>query len=175
MESGTPEQITFPIGTVLKGHGLKGEVIIHPLFDNVENLHNVHAVIAAFPNGRIEDLELEQVRTKSGKVVITFKGIEDRTSADALRGVVLSIAREHLPALEPGEFYLGELVGYEVVLDDEMMIGPVREVWDLPANEVLRVIRDGKEILIPLIEEVIREIDHNDRRIVITAMEGLLD
>ncbi len=175
MGSGTPERITFPIGTVLKGHGLKGEVKIRPLFDNGEILQSAHALVATYPNGQIEDLELERVRTESGKVLITFKGVEDRTSADALRGVNLSVTREYLPTLEPGEYYLGELVGYKVVLDDDTAIGPVREVWDLPANEVLRVIMGGKEILIPLIDEVIKEINHNDRQIIITAMEGLLD
>jgi len=61
------------------------------------------------------------------------------------------------------------------VLDDDTVVGLVRDVWDLPANEVLQVISNDKEVLIPLIDEVIKEIDRDGRRVVITAMEGLLD
>ncbi len=66
-------------------------------------------------------------------------------------------------------------MGYTVISDKDTVIGLVQEIWDLPANEVLRVLQDDREVLIPLVDEVIKEIDHAGCRIVITPMEGLLD
>lgn len=175
MVQNAPGQNSLPIGTVLKGHGLKGDVKIHSLLENTEILDGVHTLIASYPDGRIENLELDCVHGHGRKVVLGFKGIEDRAGADALRGAELSIAREDLPPLAAGEYYLSELVGYTVVSDDGTFIGLVREVWDLPANEVLQVIDNDREVLVPLIDEVIKEIKFDDRRVVITAMEGLLD
>ncbi len=175
MGHNTPGLNSFPVGIILRGHGLKGEVKIHPLLDNMEILDRVHTLNATYPDGRVEDLVLDRVHAHGKKVVFGFKGIEDRAGADALRGVELSLARADLPPLAAGEYYLGELVGYTVVSDDDTIIGLVRDVWDLPANEVLQVISNDREVLVPLIDEVIKEIRFDDRRIVITAMEGLLD
>ena len=175
MVQNAPGRNPLSIGTVLKGHGLKGDVKIHSLLGNTEILSSVHTLIATYPDGRAEYLELDRVHAGGGKVVLGFKGIKDRAGADALQGATLSITREDLPPLADGEYYLGELVGYTVVSDDGTFIGQVRDVWDLPANEVLRVIGNDREVLVPLIDEVIKEIDLDGRRVVITAMEGLLD
>ncbi|UCH62412.1 MAG: 16S rRNA processing protein RimM [Fidelibacterota bacterium] len=175
MVQNVSERNSFPVGTVLKGLGLKGDVKIHSLLEDTEILDGVHILIASYPDGRTENLELDRVRARGGKVVLGFKGIKDRAGADALRGAELSIAREDLPALAAGEYYLSDLVGYTVLSDDGIFIGVVKDVWDLPANEVLQVIGNDREVLVPLIDEVIKEIRFGDQRIVITVMEGLLD
>ncbi len=175
MVKNAPGRDSLPIGAVLKGHGLKGDVKIHSLLESMEILNGVHTLTATYPDGRVEDLVLDRVHAHGKKVVFGFKGIEDRAGADALRGVELSIARADLPPLADGEYYLSDLLGYTVVSDDGTVIGLVRDVWDLPANEVLQVISDDREVLIPLIDEVIKEIRFDDRRVVITVMEGLLD
>ncbi|MEE9161721.1 MAG: 16S rRNA processing protein RimM, partial [Candidatus Neomarinimicrobiota bacterium] len=59
--------------------------------------------------------------------------------------------------------------------EDGQVIGDVAAAWDLPANDVLQVIDDGREVLIPLVSEVVLEIDHASRRLVIAVMEGLLN
>ncbi len=175
MDTPVAGQPTFPVGTVLRGHGLKGEVKIDPQLEDLEALKEVQTLTATYPDGGTRELKLDRIHINGGKVLMTFAGIGDRTGADALRGVALSVARDQLPALAEGEYYLGDLAGYTVFTDDQVEIGPVQEVWDLPANEVLRVLQGEREVLIPLVDEVIRDIDHAGRRIVITPMEGLLD
>ncbi|UCD37686.1 MAG: 16S rRNA processing protein RimM [Fidelibacterota bacterium] len=165
----------FPVGTILRGHGLMGEVRINPTISDLDILSDGLTLMATFPDGRVQNLNLTKVRLHGGKVLLSFEGIKDRNEADAIRGAELSIARENLPSLEEGEFYLGDLVGYTVAMEDGTVLGLVEDVWDLPANEVLRVVHNGREVLIPLIDEVLTEIDHSGRRLVISAMEGLLD
>ncbi|MCH8327867.1 MAG: ribosome maturation factor RimM, partial [Candidatus Marinimicrobia bacterium] len=69
----------------------------------------------------------------------------------------------------------GDLVGYEMVLVTGERVGPILEVWALPANDVLKVDHNGKEALIPLIDQVVKSIDHQSRTVVIVPMEGLLE
>ena len=165
----------IPVGTVMKAHGLAGEVKVRLQLSDPGMLSTLHTLTAEFPDGRMQSLELERVSPQGAGVRLAFKGIHSRTSADALRGVTLSVARADLPALAEGEYYLGDLVGYAVVTEDGPTLGEVQDVWDLPANDVLQVAAAAGEVLIPLVDEVVRDIDHGEKRVVIRLMEGLLD
>ena len=168
-------QSRFSVGTVLRPHGLAGEVKIHLNLSDITMLNGLQTLTADFPDGRVEELALERVSVGGRNVLMAFKGVTSRAAADGLRGVALSVARKDLPPLGIGEYYLGDLVGYDVVSDKGRVIGQVRETWDLPANDVLQVMDGERELLIPLIDDVVREIDHPGRRVVIAVMEGLLE
>jgi 16S rRNA processing protein RimM len=84
---------------------------------------------------------------------------DSREAVEALRGADLAVAREHAPALEEDEWWAEDLVGLQVV-DGDRPVGEVIELLPLPANEVLRVARpDGPELLVPLVEDAVRDID----------------
>ncbi len=165
----------IPVGTVMKAHGLAGEVKVRLRLSDADLLRSLHTLTGEFPDGRTQPLELERVRPQGAGVRLAFKGIHNRTAADALRGVTLWVARTELPSLAEGEYYLGDLVGYAVVTEDGPTVGEVQDVWDLPANDVLQVAAAAGEVLIPLVDEVVRDIDHGEKRVVIRLMEGLLD
>lgn len=175
MNQSSQNRNTCPIGIVLAPHGLKGEVKVRPQIHDIDTLNGVKVVTAASPNGTIQNLELTGVRGQGKRVILSFEGIVNRSDAEALHGAELSISREDLPPLASGEYYLGDLLGYEVVTNDNAILGKVREVWDLPAHEVLQVMHDDQEVLIPLIDEVVTAIDHDQHRIRISPLEGLLD
>jgi 16S rRNA processing protein RimM len=165
----------FPVGIILKGHGLKGEVKVRPLALNTDFLTNGQELIANFPDGDVRSLSIQQVRANGQSLLLTFHGINDRDGAEELRGVELTINREALPPLEEGEFYLGDLIGYTVLSDEQDQLGHIHEVWDMPANEVLRVVDQDRETLIPLVDDFIESIDHHQHRVIIRLMDGLLD
>ena len=165
----------FAIGTILTGYGLKGEVNTQLEISNMGILDDQPTLRATYPDGSVGTLKLECMRNQGKKVLLSFKGVEDRNAADALRGVRLYIGRDHLPPLEEGEFYLGDLAGYRVITGEREEVGVVQEVWDLPANEVLRVQSGEREILIPFTEEVVEGLDHTQGEIRINVIEGLLD
>ena len=165
----------IPVGTVAKSHGLAGEVKVRLQLSDMDVLSTLHTLTGEFPDGRIQTLELERVRPQGAAVRLAFKGICSRGAADDLRGLRLSVDRTELPPLADGEYFLGDLVGYAVVTEEGHRLGEVQEVWDMPANEVLRVTNAHREVLIPLVDEVVVNIIHSNKRVVIKLMEGLLD
>lgn len=167
-------QEPFPVGTVGKLHGLAGELKIHLKLSDKDLLRGVETLIGEFADGRVRKLEVERIHVQDSHALLTVKGITNREEAAALLGVKLSVERDELPPLREGEYFLGDLVGYTVVSEDGQDIGAVAAAWDMPANDVLQVMDDGREVLIPLVSEVVLEIDHASRRLVVAVLEGLL-
>jgi 16S rRNA processing protein RimM len=113
----------------------------------------------------------------SGRFVVHFAGIEDRTAAESLRGQTLTIDVDptELPE-DPDEFYDHQLVGLNVKLEDGSLVGVVGEVIHLPSQDLLSVKREGDtEVLIPFVLEFVPEIDLDTKTVTITPPPGLLN
>ncbi|RBN37369.1 16S rRNA processing protein RimM, partial [Priestia megaterium] len=87
----------------------------------------------------------------------------------------VKIPEEQLTDLEDGEFYFHEIIGCTVKTEDGVEVGTVKEILTPGANDVWVVKKGGKEVLIPYIDDVVQSIDIDEKEIVITVMEGLLD
>jgi 16S rRNA processing protein RimM len=113
----------------------------------------------------------------SGRFVVHFAGIDDRNSAEALRGQTLTIDVDpaELPE-DPDEFYDHQLVGLSVALEDGSVVGVIGEVIHLPSQDLLSVRREGDtEVLIPFVMEFVPEIDLDSKTVTITPPPGLLN
>ena len=111
-----------------------------------------------------------------GYPIIRFRGFEDRTAAEALRGELIEIEVNDLPALSQGEYYVDDLRGLAVVTIDGSEIGTLAEVLTTGANDVYLVKRAGqKDALIPAIPEVVLSVDLETGRMLIDPLPGLLD
>lgn len=169
------KQHYITLGRVARGQGLEGEVRFRAYIRQPGIVEQLHRILLQFPDGREKEFNVRRTRQQGKQVLLLFEGITDRTAADALSGARLLAARSDLPQLPAGEYYPGELEGYTVVALDGEVIGPVEEVWQLPASDVLRVDHHGREALIPVVESIIVRVEHDSRRIVINVLEGLLD
>jgi 16S rRNA processing protein RimM len=113
---------------------------------------------------------------RPGEVRIGLEGIEDRDAAEALRGRWVLVDSGDLATLPPGEHYWYELVGCRVVNGAGEAIGTVKEIWETGAHDVLVIEgTDGRRMLLPAVDEFLREVDVADRKLVIEAIPGLLD
>jgi 16S rRNA processing protein RimM len=161
-------------GVVSKAFGIRGDTYVHPDPD----------IADAFPVGRTytvtapgrEDappsLTVAASRLHSGRRVVRFEGVEDRTAAEALRGLVLSLAAGDVP-LADDAVWADEVVGHEVVDGEGAVVGIVEATLDGPAHDYLVVARtDGGEVLIPAVEALVRI---EAERVVVQAIPGLLD
>jgi len=161
------------VGRIGRPHGIRGEVTVEPRTDEPDERFAPGAVLLAdTPTGK---LEVSRLHWHSGRLLLTFVGITDRTQAEGLRGLLLEIDRsdDEVPA-DPDEFYDSTLVGCRVETLDGEYVGDVTDVAHLPAQDLLIVQRDGAEILVPFVSEIVPEIDVERRRIIIDPPPGLL-
>lgn len=134
------------LAAIAGAHGLKGEVRLKLFTDDAEGLKRYKSFDAG---GKA--LTLQAVRVATGGAIARFKEVTDRTAAEALRGIALTVAREALPPLAEGEYYHADLVGLPVVTPDGASIGTVLTIEDFGAGDILDIERpDGKSFMAPM-------------------------
>ena len=160
---------------MLGAHGLKGALRIRLDNPDSQTLSAGRAVYLEL-GGIAHDYQIISVgRGGHGSARLVLKGVDDASAAEALRGATLSVAQSALPPLNSGEFYYRDLVGCEVAATDGRYLGRIEEIFSTAANDVW-VVRDGaREILVPVIEDVVKSIDTAARRVVLETVPGLLD
>jgi 16S rRNA processing protein RimM len=160
------------IGRIGRPHGIRGEVTVESRTDEPGSRFAAGSVVQAGER----DLAIERSAWKGKCLVIKFAGVDDRNTAESLLGALIEIDRVpgELPA-HPDEFYDTDLVGLDAVTGDGRFFGRVREVLHLPGQDVLAIDRDGREILLPFIEEFVPDVDLASRRLTVAPPEGLED
>ena len=163
------------VGRIAGAHGLKGALRFRPDNPDSDTLQHVARVFLEH-QGSSREFRLTAVTPLNPATRrITLEGIADATAAESLKGAVVMLARTDLPAARPGEFYYYEVIGCEAFLTDGSRLGTIEEVFSTGANDVW-VVRDGKrEVLVPVIEDVVKATDFAARRVTIEAIPGLLD
>ncbi len=164
------------IGYIAGAHGLKGALRLRLDDPDAATLESLGRAFLTRPGSGTREYRLNAItRLNRTMLRIMLEGIATPEAADALRGAILAVAAEDLPALARGEFYYFETIGCTVTTTSGDRIGVVEEVFSNGANDVL-VVRDGaRETLIPAIADVVRTLDLKGRQIVIEALPGLLD
>ena len=143
------------IGVVISAHGIKGEVNVHSYSSTPERLSAYKAFTDEVGN-RFEILSLRQ--GPKGTVML-FTGINDRMSAQALKGTKLFIEREQLPELEKDEYYHSSLVGLRVEMEGET-IGEVSAVHNFGAGDIIEIARIGQQsVLLPFTRKIVPHVN----------------
>lgn len=166
------------LGVVIGAFGLRGEVIVKITGDDPEALARYESVLVAegalVPEAS-RRLRIEWCRSQKGRALIRFDGDAHRVEAEARIGSTLWLPREELLPPEDGRWYFVDLVGLRVVTTGGETIGTVRDVMENPANDLFVVEVDGREVLIPNVGTIVKEVDLDGKRIVIDPLPGLLD
>jgi 16S rRNA processing protein RimM len=108
-------------------------------------------------------------------VLLELEGIDGRDQAEALRGALVHVLKEDLPPLENGELYVHEVVGLVACTPDGEVLGKVIEVLSPPGHDLYVVERDGKRVMIPAVEGIVRAVDIQTGRMVVDLPPGLLE
>ncbi|MFK0195365.1 ribosome maturation factor RimM [Kitasatospora sp. NPDC090308] len=164
------------VGRIGRAHGIRGDVSVEVRTDEPELRLGPGAVLFTDP-AAIGPLTVETGRVHSGRLLLRFAGVKDRTAAEALRGTMLiaEVDPDETPD-DPDEYYDHQLIGLDVVLADGTPVGELTEVLHLPYQDLLTVQRpDGTEVLIPFVEQIVPTIDLDEQRVVITPPPGLID
>jgi 16S rRNA processing protein RimM len=164
------------VARVGRALGVKGDVLVDVLTDEPERrlIPGAHLHIA----GQQRTVIIGSERPHGGRLCLHFAGIDDRTAAEALTGSLLEAERPDGERPEdPDEYYDDDLIGLEVMTESGERVGSVTEVLHLPAQDVLAVREspEGPEVLVPFVGEIVPIVDLDNRRIVITPPDGLLE
>jgi 16S rRNA processing protein RimM len=142
---------------------------VTPLTDRPERFGELDRV-AVFPlKGSPLLVSIVSSRVTGPSVLLTLEGYADRAAAEGLRGAELRIRKDMRYALEPGEYWIDDLVGLAVVTEDGRGLGTIREVLALPANDVYVT----EHCMIPAVAEIVRSVDLEAKRMVVFPMPGL--
>ncbi|WP_340557545.1 ribosome maturation factor RimM [Streptomyces sp. GSL17-111] len=163
------------VARIGRAHGIKGEVTVEVRTDEPELRLGPGAVLATEP-AAVGPLTIDSGRVHSGRLLLRFVGVADRTAAEALRNTLLiaEVDPEEVPE-DPEEFYDHQLIDLDVVTREGEEVGRISEIAHLPAQDLLVVRRpDGGEVLIPFVAEIVPEIDLEEQRAVIDPPPGLL-
>ena len=165
-----------PVGKIVACHGVEG--FVRMICFNAPPTPQV-ARAPAFHLERPGDAPVAYpvaaVRTRRRDVLVRFARVETRTAAESLVGMLASIPEDLLPAPGPGEFYYYEIVGFRVRTTGGAEIGTVVETIDTGSNDVWIVRANDREVLIPVIADVVRRIDRDTGTVTIEPLDGLLD
>jgi len=164
------------VGRIGRAHGLGGDVAVEVRTDEPERRLAEGAVLFTDPESR-GPLTVANGRVHSGRLLLRFAEVPDRTAAEALRGTLLlvEIDPEEIPE-DDDEWYDFQLVGLQAVRHDGQPLGEVTEVLHLPAQELLAVrTPEGREVLVPFVSAIVPEVDVEGGRIVIDPPPGLVD
>lgn len=173
-----PEPDFLVVGKIQRPHGVRGELKIEIMTAYPEWLQELDVVyVGNDPEASDAAIEypLAGTRFHQHNLLIRLGGVDDRNAADLLRGKLVMIRVDQSVPLEEDEFYEWEIIGMAVYTDQGEYLGDVMEIMETGANDVF-VVQGGSRgpVLIPDIEDVIDDIDPDERKITITPLPGLL-
>lgn len=165
----------FQIGRVAKVHGLRGEVNVVLDVDYPEDYEGLEHLFLE-QKGRLVPFFLEHfVIQPGGKALMKFEDLNSLDQVEPLVGLEIYLPLTELPQLEEDQYYYHELIGFEVIDENLGLIGPVEIIYDLETQDLLGVTHKGKEVLIPIQDGIIKNVDKAAKKVYCQLPEGLLD
>ena len=170
-----PSQDLIRIGRIAGIHGLRGALRCRPDNPESESFSTLNAITIQTGAQCREYPLLKAAPAGRGMLKIELAGIEDANAAEALKGGIVMVSRASLPPTKPQEFYYFQAIGCEVFLTDHTRLGIIAEVFSNGANDVMVVRGERHEILVPVIEDIVKLVDVASRRVVIESVPGLIE
>lgn len=169
------DQSKFKIGKIVNTHGIRGELKIVRITD-FENRFESGNTVYLQDSDEYKALTISSHRVHKGFDLVQFKGYENINEVEGWKGKVLTIDEEQLTDLEEDEYYYHEIIGCKVITTGDEKLGEVKEILSPGANDVWVVKRPhAKDLLIPYIEQVVKNVDIENSTITVELMEGMLD
>ena len=161
------------IGQIVNTFGIKGMVKIKSFSDDIKRFDKLKSIYIGNSKNK-EEYQIEEIKYHKNMVLMKLQGIQTPEEADKLRQSYLFVDRQKEEPLEEGVYYIVDLLGLEVYTDNEQFLGRVDDIFNSGSNDVY-VIKDelGKQILLPGIPEVLKDVDLEKGRITVHLIKGL--
>lgn len=174
VQKGEIMQEILQVGAVTSTHGLAGEVKVFPTTDDPKRFKKLKKVLLDTGKG-MRELEVVQVKFFKNLVILKFRGCDKIEDVMGFKGRELYVTRENAVKLKKNEYFVADLIGMKVFLEDGSYLGTLDDVLQTGANDVYEVrMEDGREVLIPAIRQCILDVDIEEEKMTVHLLEGLL-
>jgi 16S rRNA processing protein RimM len=173
LNAGLPDNMVF-FGRVLRPHGLEGLLRVQSFSQSAASLLNAGKVFFKLTTGENHHLSVISARPHKNVFLAELAGLTDITQAESFRGAEIYISKDAL-VREEGEYFWFELLGLDVFSSDNEFLGVVSQIIPAGNNEIYVVKNGDREILLPAAHDVVNHIDLENGKMIISALEGLLD
>ena len=162
------------IGKVVSTQGNKGEVNVLPFTDSIDRFNNLDNVFLRNKNSQTI-LNIEKIRIKKDTVILKIKDIESIEEAKMIVGSFLEVERKNAVKLPKDTYFIFEIIGLEVYTENDIFLGKIENVISTGSNDVYIVKGENKkELFIPAIREVVKNVNLEKKRITINMVDGLI-
>jgi 16S rRNA processing protein RimM len=161
------------VGSIARAHGLTGEVVVDSFSDAPDRFAPGSVLTATAPSGKKFPVKITASRPFQARLLVRFEGVTNRTEAEALHGVDLTIDRSQVAPAPEGRLYRFELIGLEVKTRSGEPLGTLSDVFATGANDVYVVRGPRGEILLPSLPSVVLAIDLERRVMTVAPPPGL--
>lgn len=162
------------IGQIVNTSGLKGFLKVIPLTDDITRFEDLKTVYIQEKKDLVE-FKIQDVKYSKNMVLLKLEGIDDIGEAEKFKNFYIKINRKDAVELEEDSYFIVDIIGCKVFTDENEFLGKVIDVFQTGSNDVYTVKNnEDKEILLPAIEDVIKDIDIANKKIVVKLMDGLI-
>ncbi|WP_445725669.1 ribosome maturation factor RimM [Flavobacterium sp.] len=165
----------FYLGKIVRKHSFKGEVVAKLDTDEPELYENLESVFVALSNNLVPFFIEESILQKGNQLRIQFEDITTEEEADAILGAGLYLPLEFLPKLTGNKFYFHEIIGFDIEDIHYGYLGVITGVNDTSAQPLFEIDSNGTDVFIPMIDNFIKKVDRDNKKIIVEAPEGLID
>lgn len=164
----------FTVGKIVNTHGVKGEIKVMPTTEDPKRFAKLKSIYVEGRKG-LTTYEIQGVRYHKDFVLLRLKGIEDMNAAELLKGSTLKIDRKDSLPLKKDEYYISDLFGLEVYTEEERYLGELVDIIETGSNDVYVVKKQDREkdLLLPAIKQVIKNVDIEAGKMTVHLLEGL--
>lgn len=164
----------YNVGKIVNTHGIRGEVRVIATTDFVDQRFAKGATLYLAGSDQSLALTVESARPHKGSMLVKFVGYDNINDVQAFRNHELTVAEEDQQPLEDGAYYYHQIIGLDVETLSGEHLGTIKEILSPGANDVWVVQRPGKaDLLLPKIDQVIKEVDLAHHLVKVELMEGL--
>lgn len=166
-------QKRLEVGQIVNTFGIKGELKVNPFTDDIRRFDDLEKIYVKTKK-ESKLYKVENVRYHKNMVLLKLENINNPEDAEKFKNAFLEIDREDAIPLEEGTYFIVDLIGLEVYTDEGKLLGKVEDIYNTGSKDIY-VVKDelGKQILLPGIDEVIKEVKLEDR-IIVHLIPGLI-
>ena len=165
----------YQLGYIVRTHGVKGQVVAFFDVDYPEDYEEFESVFLQL-NGKLVPFFINALDIQpNGRIILKFEDVDSIVEAEKLKNIPLYLPLDQLPELDEDQFYFHEVIGYSVVDEQLGELGTIREIYEMPHQDLMAMDYQGVEVLIPVQDELILRADKTARKLYVNLPEGLVD